>query len=389
MGSEQLSVLLCTDYLPPGGGGVEVVVETLATHLVEYGVDVTIMVPKAADGTTPSLSSINAINLYEIPSVDLTEALGLQCQISPTALLKLRTIIRRHDPDIIHVHNRFFFTSFMIAIWKLFQRDKVPVVTTFHLGPIDDIDGAAGYIARLYERLIGRLLLRTSDAVIAVSDAVAAHARSLDASTVPRVVPNGVDPQEFTPARTGSDDRGKRILFVGRLIQNKGPHVLIEALPEVLSAHPDITVEIVGTGPMADELQARTAELDLDHVVHFRGYVNSVAARMRDADIFCRPSFSEGMPLTLLEAMASGLPAVVTPVAGVPEVVTDGETGILIEQDNPQELARALMNLLDEPSLAATIGEQAREHVLENYGWEQRTEQILDVYHEVIPDQET
>lgn len=386
--SERLSVLLCTDYLPPGGGGVEVVVETLATHLVDYGVDITVIVPEAVDGTTPSLSSVEGVHLYEIPSVNITDVIGLQCQISPRALSQLQAVVTRHDPDIIHVHNRFFFTSLAAAVWKLVSRTDVPLVTTFHLGPIDDVGGAAGYIARLYEQLAGRLLLRMSDTVIAVSNAVAAHVQTLGSvSTIPRVVPNGVDPQKFVPDTTDPNNRGKQILFVGRLVRNKGPQVLIEALPQVLNAHPDATVEIVGTGPMADELKTRTEELGVDHAVHFQGYVDSVAEAMRDSDVFCRPSFSEGMPLTLLEAMASGLPAIVTPVAGVSEVVTDSETGILVDRDNPQELAVALINILNNPDLAAKIGRQARAHVIENYEWKQRTKQILDIYEEIVATQ--
>lgn len=381
------SVLLCTDYLPPGGGGVEAVVDRLARGLAERGVDAGVLT--LADDTTPDLAGHPGVRVYEAPALDLTGVVGLQSRVAPRAVPALGRAVADLDPDVVHAHNRFFFTTAVAAAARATGRLGAPLVTTFHLGPTRDLGRLGGLAAGGYERTVGRAILRASDAAVAVSGAVADHVRTLGAAPDPTVVvPNGVDPETFRPPEGGRDPSGPpRVLFVGRLVRNKGPQVLVDALPAALDGHPDATVRVVGTGPMRERLIRRVERLGLADRVAFPGFVGSVAAEMRAADVFCRPSRSEGLPLTLLEAMASGLPPVVTPVAGVPEVVTDGETGRLVPPDDPGAVADALGDLLADADRRRRLGTAARAHAAEGYGWDRRTDRAVDLYARLLDDE--
>jgi glycosyltransferase involved in cell wall biosynthesis len=252
-------------------------------------------------------------------------------------------------------------------------------VTTFHLGAIDEIDGLGGIVARGYEQSVCRAIAKCSDEVVGVSEAAATHASALgaDAESI-HIVPNGVDPAKFRPPneRPVTD----KILFVGRLVRNKGPQDFLSALPSVFDRNDDVEAELVGTGPMREQLVSMADELDIAERVHFRGRVPDVAEVMRGSTIFCRPSYSEGMPLTLLEAMATGVPPVVTPVAGVPEVVDDSENGLLVPEGDTEALATALRKLCDHPEQRLALGSAAREYVRHNHNWSVRTDRLLDIY---------
>jgi len=379
--SSDFSVLLCSDYLPPYPGGVEVVVEKLSTQLADQNVDVTIFTLDSGD--EPQLVNSDRIRVHRASTIDLTEVIGLQSQFSPASFTELHSLIETVDPDIVHIHNRFFFTSLTTATLNALNQIDAPLIATLHLGKLDEVGGLSGLVARVYEQTVARAIFSQCDRIITVSEAVANHAQSIGISSDSiSVVPNGVDPNEFSPS--SKTDSGPSVLFVGRLIQNKGPQILLEAAPKVINSCPETEFSFVGTGPLEESLQSRAQELGISENVHFKGYVESVAVEMKSADVFCRPSTSEGMPLTLLEAMASALPAVVTPVAGVPEIVEDGQSGILVPTEDPDSTADNIITLLKNPFLRETIGTTARDYVVQEHSWDRRTERIKQIYQSLV-----
>ncbi len=366
-------VLICSDYLPPSDGGVEQVVEKLARHLVEEGF--TVGVFTLDDGPrTFSLRQDPGITLYTARGIDLTEVIGLQSMVSVRAFPEFRRVLGEFEPDVVHAHNRFFFTTALAAFSSL--PANYHLVTTLHLGGVDMISGLGGTAASAYERTVGRLILRRSEQVICVSRAVEAVARRLGAART-TVVRNAVDVDAFTPSPTTDPS----LLYVGRLVRNNGIQDLLEALPGILDTHPDATVDIVGSGPLEDETDAAIASMG-DGVTRHE-FVDDISSMYERASVFCRPSYSEGLPLTLLEAMAAGVPPVVTDVAGVPEVVTDGVNGRLVEPGRPDEIRRAITALFADESGRARVGRRAREYVRENLTWGQRTNKVLAVYGQV------
>lgn len=368
-------VLLCADYVPPSDGGVEHVVETLARRLDAMGHEVGVFTLDS--GTRPTLADHDSIELYQADTVDLTNVVGLQSSFSVDALVRFRSILREFEPDLLHVHNRFFFTSYVAGL-IYGSRSDLPVVTTLHLGDVGEIGGLGGFAAGVFERTFGRALLARSDQVIAVSESVAEQARTLgvtdDRLTVAR---NAVEVDEF-PYSPPDDDPD--VVFVGRLVRNNGPLDFVEAVVPLVDRFPDSRYHVVGTGPLGGAVDDAIADHGLDDVFTRHGFVDDIRSVYDLADVFCRPSYSEGLPLTLLEAMASGVPPVVSEVAGVPEVVTDRETGLLVQPGDVQGVTESLAWLLEEPARMDELSRNARAYAEAELSWDARVEKVLSVY---------
>ncbi|MDB9250748.1 glycosyltransferase family 4 protein [Halorubrum ezzemoulense] len=371
-------ILLCADYLPPSDGGVEQVVQKLAVHLVAEGYEVGVFT--LDDGSREfDLTDNPDVSFYTASAIDLTDTIGLQSMFSLSALREFGDILETFQPDIIHAHNRFFYTSALAALYSL--RADYKLVTTLHLGDIGMISGIGGVAARTFEQTVSRFVISRSDQVICVSAAAESIARSLGATRT-TVIRNAVDVEEFAPLPVEE----KSLLYIGRLVRNNGIQDLLSALPGVLEAHPDATVDIVGSGPLKADVQETIRQTGISDAVTVHDYVPDISAMYDRASVFCRPSYSEGLPLTMLEAMASGVPPVVTAIAGVPEVVTDRETGLLLEPGRPDEIEAALIELFDDDVFRMELADNARDYVVNNLTWEQRTQKVSDVYQRLSRD---
>jgi glycosyltransferase involved in cell wall biosynthesis len=308
----------------------------------------------------------------------LTGRLGVQCAISAHVLPAAIRLVRRFRPDLIHAHNLFFRTTEAAALLRTVFR--VPLVTTLHLGKLEHGGWPLRALTRAYEATLGWFIVQRSDHIIAVSQAVAEHARRLGrGGNSVTMIPNGVDTDLFCPDghRQGM---GQTVLFVGRLVPNKGPRTLLQAVPEVLERHPSAQFLLVGDGPLRASLQKQSRQLGVEAAVHFLGIRHDVPQLMRQAALFVRPSSLEGMPLTVLEAMASGLPVVATPVGGTPELVRDEVNGYLFPVGDSKALAEAINRSLDNPAKAQEMGRQGRSWVEDRYTWDQVVEQTERVY---------
>jgi glycosyltransferase involved in cell wall biosynthesis len=214
--------------------------------------------------------------------------------------------------------------------------------------------------------LLGRLTARLADGVIAPSAATAQELREDYGVRFPTVIPNGVAevpvPGPATPERARSEGEGVTVLFVGRLRTRKAVAVLVEAWCEVVAAAPSATLVLLGDGEQRARLAERVLALRLSESVRLAGAVprGETERWLRSADVFCLPSTYEGFPLAILEAMACGLPVVATAVAGVPEAVADGRTGLLVPPEDAGALAAALLRLVRDPALRRRMGDEGR-----------------------------
>lgn len=168
-----------------------------------------------------------------------------------------------------------------------------------------------------------------------------------------------------TPAGYGRKTRGafgKRVIFVGRLDPVKGATLLIEAMARVMAGHPDARLTMVGDGPARTLAEVRTKTLGLSEVVTFAGFQSqgAVASLLEDSDLLVLPSFAEGVPVVLMEAMASRIPVIATRVAGVQELVEDGVTGFAVPPGDVATLAERIGRLMADPKMAAQMGRAGR-----------------------------
>lgn len=180
------------------------------------------------------------------------------------------------------------------------------------------------------------------------------------------VVHCGIEPEVFDVADRAGSDR-LRLLCVGRLVPEKGQTLLLEAMAELGRRGVDVEAVLVGDGPRREALEVRAAELRVD--VRFAGAVSSeeVVGYYEWADVFCLPSFAEGVPVVLMEAMATAMPVVTTRIAGIAELVDDGRSGLLVAPGRVDLLADAIERLADDDALRLELGKAGREKVVAEF----------------------
>ncbi len=178
----------------------------------------------------------------------------------------------------------------------------------------------------------------------------------------------GVNVDAFKPS-TGSTNQSPNILSVGRLCPAKAQHILIEAAAILAKAGLDFTVTFVGDGPDRSSLEELCKSLSLNEIITFTGSVNhdEVKGFYDKCDIFCLPSFAEGIPIVLMEAMSKEIPCVTSRITGIPELIDSGVDGFLTAPSNAEELARALQKLIENNALRVETGKAARTKVIEKY----------------------
>jgi glycosyltransferase involved in cell wall biosynthesis len=208
-----------------------------------------------------------------------------------------------------------------------------------------------------------------------------------------RVVPNGVDPEKFKPLgdreavkrQFGLDDKPV-VLFVGSLIPRKGLPFLVEAAKKIVKQQADTKFVIVGDGPLKSQLMSNLDKANLSGNFTFLSGLteDALAAVYNCADVFVLPSIQEGQGIVLLEAQAAAKPVVAFDVGGVNEAVLDGETGLLVNRGNSDELADALLKLLSDESLREKMGARGRRFVMDNFTWDVCAERMLAVYREAL-----
>ena len=344
-------------------GGAQTAVSLLLPGLIDR-FEVTL----AAHGRGPLRDAAEAAS---VPYVELKH---VRRAINPwqdaLGLLELVRLCRRLRPDIVHVHSSKVGVLGRVAACLA----RVPVrVYTVHGWSFAAYDGLAGRFYLWLERLMWPL----TTAVVCVSEAtrrqgVAARACD-DARTV--VIHNAVEVGSFG-ARAESTGT-PRIVSIGRLAFPKDFVTLLAALARVDA---DYRVSLVGDGPDADEVAAAVEASGLSDRVELLGAQGAVMELLTRSDVFVLSSRSEGFPVSILEAMAAGLPVVATDVGGIAEAVVDGETGILVPAADPQGLADALERLLADVEVQRRLGAAGRARALRLFDTPRYRAAQLDLY---------
>jgi glycosyltransferase involved in cell wall biosynthesis len=267
-------------------------------------------------------------------------------------LLELLTLLRRERPHILHASSSKAGILGRLAAWLA----GVPIrIFTVHGWAFS---ASHGPISRFY-RWAERLVKAVTTVTICVAESERASglaARSCDEETTV-VIPNGVDLRAPRPRRR-RDSGPPRIVSVGRLQEPKDPLTLVRALGSLRGR--SFAALIVGEGPDRPAVVAELRRLGLGRATELAGARHDVPELLAAADIFVLSTRSEGLPLSILEAMSAGLPVVASRVGGIPELVVDGETGLLVPPGDPASLAAAIERLLEDPGLRDRLGAAGR-----------------------------
>lgn len=369
----------CDYFSPDSSGGSERAAWEIYRRLAAKGARVRVIT--ALPATMRPFESAKNLEVLVVPSLRLEGTIRLQASLAPSLFIKLRTLAAGFQADVIHANSLFFQTSLAAAAWQ--WSSGRPMVTTVHIGNLDRLSPLARLAARGYEWTLGRFILSRSQRVIGVSSSVAEHLRRLkinpDRITV---VPNGVDVDRFRPRHpTEPANDPPVIAFVGRLISNKGPQRLLDALLQLQREGLRFKAVYLGDGPMRAELERRASTLAGS--IDFRGHSNDVATELRGVDLLVRPSLTEGMPLTVLEAFATGVPVVASDIPGNRGLIADGENGVLVPVNQTEALAHAIRGLLQSPQDRMRLAAAGRA-TAQRYAWGRTADQTLQVFEEAL-----
>ena len=199
-----------------------------------------------------------------------------------------------------------------------------------------------------------------------------------------RLVPNGVDIERFKPALLPQEGSSKTVVCVSKMRYEKGIDALLQAWRLVHEQVPDARLILVGSGPIQPQLTQLADALGISASVEFAGLQGDVPAQFQRGTIAILPSRWEGMPNALLEAMACGMACVATRVSGSEDLIQEGVNGLLVEPDDYDAMAQALLTLLRDPQRAATYGKAARAMVEQHYTLQQIIDMYTDIYHHLI-----
>lgn len=302
-------------------------------------------------------------------------------------VLKLAKLVRRTHIAAICTHD--YKSNLAGALVSFIM--GVPLVAVFHGRT------SHGFKIRLYEWL-DDLVLKFCDAIVAVSEDTKRKLKSLGIKDdCIHMIPNGIDSMAYLAERgahTEDERKGelggnplngtaRKILYAGRLSREKGLRVLVEAAKLVLDEAPGVEFVILGEGPERPFLLRRIAQLGLQKRVILPGFVKDISRILNEVKLCVLPSFTEGMPLFLLEACASRKPIVATRVGGVPEIVQDGITGFLVEPGKPMELAAKIKTILADPEKGREMGEAGYRRVAEKYTIQSQAVTFVELFNKV------
>ena len=383
MPGKNYNLLMIIGLFYPFVGGAEKECQKLSRRLMEKGISVSVLT-QHYDGL-PEYEEIEGIPVYrKIKGWHLFEI---------TYMLSVLYFLLKHRKkyDIIQCFGLYLFVPPVLLMKYLFGRRVVSRL---------ECSGRFGDFWRIKQLKWKKLVMASSrqlDKIIFISSDVR---RELIENQFPieRIVhiSNSVDIDQFKPPERRENRNSKNICFVGRLEEQKGLEYLIKAMDIIKSKGNCVKLFIVGEGQLKANLEELCKKLTLENLVVFVGITHDVLPYYQDASIFVLPSISEGMPLSLLEAMSCGLPVIATLVGGNAEVLDSsagnkivshyhiGEYGILVNPRDVNSLAEALLRLLNDEELSKQLGKKARNLIEEKFSQENIINEYIDLYYSLL-----
>ena len=359
------------------GGGAELHLLSLCRHLRRLGVEPVVACLK--EHVTGSRSLRQDFEAEDFRVINLQADKRYDWRL----LGRFAAALAKESPSLVHTH--LPRADFAGGLRHLVSR-RTPWVCSIH-----DIYSQS-WSGRWALPLFARLWRRT-DGLIAISQAVkdwlVAEWHIPPARVI--VIHYGIEATRFgrpqVDSHIGADKGGKRVIgSMGRLEPRKGHETLIRAMPEILQRLPQASLQIAGHDPWdhGPVLQALITEIGLGRQVQLLGFRDDVPGFLHTLDVFALASHSEGFGQVIIEAMAAGKPIVASRIAPFTEIVLDGETGLLVERENPKAFADAICWLLSHPCEAQQMGEQAQERVRSHFSAEHMAAQTLSLYHALL-----
>lgn len=365
-------LLFSTAYLPYIGGA-ELALKEITDRLP--GVEFDLITAKLKRGL-PDFERVGNIDVHRIGAGNKILDKPL---LSNLGFLKAINLHKKKKYDL--VHGVMASQGSAAAYLFKFFYPKAPFVLTLQEGDL----GRNSPFDRFWQRRI----IKKADAITVISDYLGDFARKHNKRSPLYIIPNGVDLKKSSIfnlqfSNKEKDKRGKVIITISRLVRKNGIDTLIKAVKELRVA--DYELKIVGEGKERKSLEKLARRLDIADKVNFIGGVpnENTFDYLLEADVFVRPSRSEGLGTAFLEAMAVGTPIIGTKVGGIPDFLEDGKTGLFVKTDDPKDLAEKILMVLEDGDLKRILSENGRKLVEERYNWDKIAVLMKEVYEKVI-----
>ncbi len=363
-----MNILFLTTHL--NVGGITSYLLTLTKGLIKQG-----------HGVFLASSSGEMLEAFQSLGVEhLKLNISTKSELDPRiylALGRLRRFIKQKDIHVVHTQTR------------------VTQVMGFCLGRITEIPYLSTCHGFFKTRLSRKIFPCWGECVIAISEAVRDHLLK-DFRVDPKrcvLIKNGIDSDDFLAIDEDTRRKNRQrfhlehnrvIGIIARLSDVKGHDILIKAMGKVIQQFPDARLLIVGEGPRKEPLQRMVKELNLNEHVQFYPIVNHTAEMLSLLDVFVLPSFEEGLGLSVMEAQAAGLSVVASKVGGLPQLIDDGRTGLLVHPKNADLLSEAILFLLRNPQKARQMGKEAQEFIQKEFSAQRMVNETLALYKQFI-----
>ena len=384
-------LMLTWEYPPRIVGGIARVVHDLSKRLIKDGHDVTVITYK--EGDLASFENDKGVKVYRVENymINPNSFIDWVMQLNFNMVAKANELIANEGGfDVIHAHD--WLVAYAAKTLK--NSYDIPLVATIHATEAGRNSGIHDETQRYINDTEWMLTYEASE-VIVNSNFMKGDLQRLFGLPFEKinVVSNGVNlttyngvERDYEFRRQYVADNEKMILFMGRLVYEKGIQHLISAMPKILENYHDSKLVITGRGGMMDELKAQVEAMGLGNKVYFTGYLNSkqVPKMYKAADVAVFPSTYEPFGIVALEAMLAGVPTVVSDVGGLNEIIVHGEDGMKSYAGNPNSLADSILELLRNPALCSSITKKAKQKVKNEYNWAKIAQDTHFTYQKAI-----
>ena len=361
------TILITAPYFPPHSGGLERYVEEVASGLISTEAW-NVVVLTTSENNTDYVENMGNVEIHRLKY-------GLKVSNTPLSLSwfgKIHSLLKNVNPDIINVHTPVPGLGDMVS---LLTPKKVPLVVTYHTGSMKKGEFFKDILIFLYEHVCMLAMLRKAKRIICSSDFVRNDFLYKYQYKSATVTP-ATNADLFKPnnSRIKTYDRLIFIAGLGFSEQYKGLETLLHAMTTLVKHNPKLTLTVVGDGNMRSEYETMVERLALKNHIDFKGKLckEDVARQYQESDILVLPTSFDSSPTVVIEAMSCGLPVVSTYVGGIPKIIKEGETGILIEPNNVEQLQKALLILLNDRNKQIEFGKNGRDRVKQKYTWKER-----------------
>lgn len=366
-------IFIFCPYYPPHVGGLESHADEFNKYLSKEGYEITVFTPRLPKDALEIEKKYNNVKIFRFPAFEIIPNFPVPC-FWRSDFWKIWKKAIEVKPDWIISRTRFFLTSIMAGYCA-----KTKGIKWIHIEHGSDFVQLSNkfysFIAKIYDYTFGYLTLRFADLVVANSEGSAKFCKKIYSRRKYEVIRRGVEIEEIEKIKPNKEifekyrDKSK-ILYIGRLIDGKGVADLIEAVSDINNKK--WVLFIIGDGPQRNTLEILVKDFGIKDKVVFFGQKTKQESigTMKIADIVVNPSYTEGLPTSMIEAAICGKPVIATDVGGTNEIVKDKITGFLIRPKDVVKLRKLIIEMIDNVLYYTKMGEVAKDLAVRNFSWE-------------------